>query len=203
MGTRERRERERTDRRNDILKAARKLFWKGSFEATSMAAIARESELAPGTLYLYFQSKEALYAELLIEGYDILIGRLENKLDSKAPPRKQAGALIEVFFKFAEDFPEYFDIIFFVLQRERMPVRDICISKDQLEELDSRQNACKGIVAEIIGKSGVTKAAVIDRKVEAIWSMLAGVVLYNKDEPDDFKSIAKEAKEIILKGFFG
>ena len=47
-------------RRADIVQAALKVFDQQGFEAAKMAAIAEEAGVAKGTLYLYFDSKQAL-----------------------------------------------------------------------------------------------------------------------------------------------
>ena len=47
-------------RQDDILKAALLVFDRDGFEAAKMSDIAREAEVAKGTLYLYFESKVAL-----------------------------------------------------------------------------------------------------------------------------------------------
>jgi AcrR family transcriptional regulator len=52
-------------RREEILEAAVRLWGERGFDGTSMAAIAREVGLTKGTLYLYFESKDALLDEVL------------------------------------------------------------------------------------------------------------------------------------------
>lgn len=52
-------------RREEILEAAVRLWGERGFAGTSMAAVAREVGLTKGTLYLYFESKEALLDEVL------------------------------------------------------------------------------------------------------------------------------------------
>ena len=116
MGVQQRREREKQKRRKDILDAARSLFWKKGYDGTTMPAIARAAELAPGTLYLYFSNKDSLYLELLLEGYELMQRQLQQAVESETEPARRGEALIEAFFQFAREYPEYFDIIFFVIQ---------------------------------------------------------------------------------------
>ncbi len=56
MGVVERRERERLQRKKDILDAARTLLFQQGLQATSVNAIAKESELSIGTIYFYFKN---------------------------------------------------------------------------------------------------------------------------------------------------
>ncbi len=62
MGIQDRREREKEQRRNQIIVAARRVFHKKGFTKATMKNIAKEAELGFGTLYLYFNNKEELYA---------------------------------------------------------------------------------------------------------------------------------------------
>lgn len=50
-----------------VTEAARRLFMVHGFGATSMDAIAREAGVSKATLYSYFASKEALFAQLVSE----------------------------------------------------------------------------------------------------------------------------------------
>lgn len=54
-------------KRQQILDGARKLFLAEGFDAASMGDIARAAGVSKGTLYVYFDSKEILFAELVRE----------------------------------------------------------------------------------------------------------------------------------------
>jgi len=202
MGTRERREREKARRREHILKTARKLFWSKGFDGTTMPEIAGAAELAPGTLYLYFRSKEALYVELLKEGYEVLLARLREAVREEAPPRRQAEALMDAFVRFAGEFPDYFDIIFFVIQSEGRGLHELSSERQLMSELEAHEDACKEIARRVLrALQPKARAADVARRVEAVWSMLAGVVLYfHRDGPEAFGQVAEEAKRILLRG---
>jgi AcrR family transcriptional regulator len=64
MGVTSRKEREKELRKEAILDAAMRVFKRKGYQATSMGEIAKEAEFSKGTLYLYFNSKYALFAEL-------------------------------------------------------------------------------------------------------------------------------------------
>ncbi|MEQ5774626.1 MULTISPECIES: TetR family transcriptional regulator [unclassified Thalassospira] len=65
-------------RRNDIIDAAEALFLEGEGQLPSAAEVAKKANLAKGTLYLYFSSKEALFLEVLRRFFK---GWSENNLD--------------------------------------------------------------------------------------------------------------------------
>src|SRR5258708_26090436 len=54
-------------KRQEILDGAGKLFLAEGFDAASMGDIARAAGVSKGTLYVYFDSKEVLFAELVRE----------------------------------------------------------------------------------------------------------------------------------------
>ncbi len=54
-------------KRKQILDGARRVFLNSGFEAASMGEIAREAKVSKGTLYVYFDSKEALFTALIEE----------------------------------------------------------------------------------------------------------------------------------------
>jgi YD repeat-containing protein len=61
MSVANRREREREERRAQIVLAAANVFKSKGFSASTMDDIATEAELSKGTLYLYFKSKDELF----------------------------------------------------------------------------------------------------------------------------------------------
>lgn len=67
-----RRERETVERRDAILAAARDLFFEHGLYRTTVDDVAARAEVAKGTVYLYFESKETILAHLLLEGLEAL-----------------------------------------------------------------------------------------------------------------------------------
>ena len=64
MGSMERRTRDREHTRAKILDAARRMFVRRGYEATTMRGIADEVEYTPTAIYHHFRNKEALLKEL-------------------------------------------------------------------------------------------------------------------------------------------
>lgn len=82
MGIAERREREKRQRRKEIIRAAEKVFFSMGMERATMDDIAAEAELSKGTLYLYFRNKEILHVEVARRAIILL-----NTFTSKAAER--------------------------------------------------------------------------------------------------------------------
>ena len=80
---RERRQRQKNERRDALLGAARKVFAQKGYDGSTMADIAREAGVAAGTVYLYFASKTDLFAALNLQLYDVINQALDV---TDAPP---------------------------------------------------------------------------------------------------------------------
>src|SRR5210317_209582 len=84
MGIKERKEREKGRRRQQIMVAAKRVFSNKGFSKTTMEDIAKEAELSPGTLYLYFKNKDELFSSLSIRILQYLNIRLEHVVNEKS-----------------------------------------------------------------------------------------------------------------------
>ena len=143
-----------------------------------MPEIAAAAELAPGTLYLYFPSKDVLYIELLVGGSRKLLSNLQFRPSGPALPDRKAAALIDAFLHSPQTEPQYFDIIFFVLQQELGGPQQ-ALHPDQMQRLQAVEEACKGVAAAVLRQvPGQKGEAALRVTVDAIWSMLAGVVFF-------------------------
>lgn len=90
---REKRERQRSERRERILAAARKVFASEGFEGTTIADVAREAGVASGTVYLYYASKLHLFAAL----YEQLFAVIGSAITTEdAPPDMPGGTRARV-----------------------------------------------------------------------------------------------------------
>jgi AcrR family transcriptional regulator len=72
------REQARAARREEILAAARRVFARQGFRGTTIADIAEEAGIALGTIYLYFPSKEDVFAALSQELHQIIARALTD-----------------------------------------------------------------------------------------------------------------------------
>ncbi len=111
MGTNERREREKQRRRDDIVSVARRLFFEKGFREATIDDIARLTELARGTIYLYFENKEAIYATVMEEGLDLLNKHIMTSYDPKADALTNLLAGHDAFIKFHDNYPEYYNVM--------------------------------------------------------------------------------------------
>jgi AcrR family transcriptional regulator len=112
-GTVSRRERERAQRRDDILRAAREVFFQRGFHTVTVDDIAAAAEVGKGTVYLYFDTKETILAHLLLEGLDMLVAELEAAYaaDRRLAARTRLRRMAEAYLKFFQQNPEYYRLL--------------------------------------------------------------------------------------------
>ena len=109
MGSDSRRQQERALKRNDIVDAAERVFSSRGFNHASMDEVAKEAEFSKRTVYVYFNSKQQIYLEIMIRGYRLLIGMIEKSFKDHRPGNA-ADELRNIFFTcvaFSQDHPEY------------------------------------------------------------------------------------------------
>lgn len=89
-----------------LLEAAQRLFATRSIEGVSIDDIAKEAEVAKGSLYNHFDSKEALADELfrMVRGH--VAGLLDTAVDNTLPPPERLVLGAFVILRFAIDHPE-------------------------------------------------------------------------------------------------
>jgi AcrR family transcriptional regulator len=73
---------EKNERRQEILKAAASLFKNASYNEISMLEVSRLSDMAKGTVYLYFNTKEELFLALLDEAFEKWFADLQLRLET-------------------------------------------------------------------------------------------------------------------------
>lgn len=108
MGLYERREREKYERRSLILETARNLILECGVDAVTMQEIADACELSKGTLYLYFENKEALLEELFNVACSYFI---EYVVEKNKPETTGIEALRTLWRSYLELFGESSDVI--------------------------------------------------------------------------------------------
>jgi AcrR family transcriptional regulator len=94
---------EKSQRRDEIMAAAKKVFARNGFHATTIADIAKEARLAYGSVYWYFDSKDDLFHELIAaEEYAlrthvaVAVGARQDS-DGEAPFRTAVQVTFEFF----------------------------------------------------------------------------------------------------------
>lgn len=127
-----------TDRkRAAIVQAAVAEFRASGFEATSMDKVAATAEVSKRTLYNHFASKEALFAEILMQLWDRSTATLNLSYRPEAPLHQQLSALLlqKVAMVSSEDFIDLARVA--IASTIHSPER----AQDMLTRLAEKENA--------------------------------------------------------------
>lgn len=180
MGIQERKERERKRRRQQIMVAAKRVFSENGFNKATMEDIAKEAELSPGTLYLYFKNKDELYASLTLRVLQYMNIRLnqiegENELSTGERIQSLKKALMDVY-----EFDPLSLINMFHLQSSETLNN---LSSELIDDIKDLSTKSIRAVADIF-ESGIKEGAFIDKHPIALadifWSLFSGVILWEE-----------------------
>ena len=206
MGIKERKEREKERRRQQIMVAAKRVFSRQSFNKATMEDIAKEAELSPGTIYLYFKNKEELFASLSLRILHYMNVRLEHVHNEKyQKPEQKIKALKEALYEVYEFDPIVLINMFHLQSSETLKN----LSPNLLSDIKDLSRSSFVSMAKIF-EEGIKKGDFIDRHpvalADIVWALFSGVVLWEEskrliDNKKDFlKSTLEIAFDIFIQG---
>ena len=114
MGISERKEREKEQRRNDIIDAAEKIFFKKGLNNSTMDEVAEEAEFSKGTLYLYFKSKEEIHFEIKTRAINILMKMFKDSISANKNGFENCMEIGKAYVDFVNKHRNYYKAIFFL-----------------------------------------------------------------------------------------
>jgi len=120
----DRKEREKERRRNEIITAAEKIFFKKGVHKATMDEVAQAAELSKGALYLYFKSKDELHFAISIKAQKILQNHFQEVIDESKTGKENLIAIGQVYFQFAKNFPDYFQTIMHSITHHTEPFNE-------------------------------------------------------------------------------
>jgi AcrR family transcriptional regulator len=118
-------------KRGLILDAARKVFEKEGLDGASLRAIAAAAGYTPAALYFHFESKEAIYAEVLRDSLASLGQAVTRAVSCTKTPADQLRAAAMAFFLYYADNPRDLDLGFYLF-RGGMKPQGLGKDRDQL-----------------------------------------------------------------------
>ena len=106
----ERRERELELRRADVIAAAAAEFAEKGFDGAQMSALAGRAEVALGTLYSLFESKEQLFQAVIETSAEAVRASIQAEVQTVSDPRERLLRLIDAGFERFRSEPVFFRI---------------------------------------------------------------------------------------------
>lgn len=111
MGIQERKEREKEQRRSDIVDAAEQVFAQKGFGSATMDDVAERAELSKGTLYLYFNTKEELFLAVAARGLEVLGNLFMKASEDGETGAQKSRAIGNAYIGFVHEHPTYYAAI--------------------------------------------------------------------------------------------
>jgi AcrR family transcriptional regulator len=176
MGIVERKEREKEQRRNDIIDAAERVFFSKGVWIATMDDVAESVELSKGTLYLYFKSKEELYFAINLRGLNILSDLFRKAFEQGRTGLEKTFMIGKAFLEFSKVHPDYFNALSYY------EIKDVDYSVP-----DSVACLCDELGGEVIGilveaiKKGIEDGSIhpdLDPMKTAmiLWGQTSGII---------------------------
>jgi len=206
LSSEERRKKEKENRKNSILKAARKLFFERGFKSVTVDLIAAKAEVSKGSIYLYFDSKEEIYTQILISANIERHKEIENFA-------KQEGTASELLLKYARVYVDFFlenNELFRILMTFMLHAENMNLTEEQNTQLIHTTNENIRTISEILQK-GVDTGEFSDRidirqGQNAIWGLLNGIIslyIYSgapEKRSERINTTVQESLKVFIKG---
>ena len=151
-------------KRSLIMDAARQVFESEGLDGASLRAIATAAGYTPAALYFHFESKEAIYAEVLCESLTDLSKAIARAVARARTPADRLRAAAMAFFRYYADNPRDLDLGFHLfrggmkphgLGKERDDMLNAALESamqpiaDAAQALDARREEARALMADI------------------------------------------------------
>ena len=108
-------------KRGLIMDAARQVFEAEGLDGASLRAIAAAAGYTPAALYFHFESKEAIYAEVLRESLEDLRKAVARAVTRARTPAERLRLAAMAFFRYYADNPKDLDLGFYLFRGGMKP----------------------------------------------------------------------------------
>ncbi len=196
-----RRQREREERYQTILKAAEKLFVKEGYHQTSINKIADLAEVSVGTVYFYFKNKEDLLAQLLDEISYLFrsrIGAEFQNADSTLEGFMNAGKMF--FEEFCQKYPEKVAIMYreSIGQSQLLDEHRLKLNEKVLKDIiGAMQRMSENMGFKFPSETAIEVIAV---SIMGIYQSIASHYLVSNEMNRDIKEVGEVAVNYLVGG---
>jgi AcrR family transcriptional regulator len=155
--------------RESILVASKELFSRLGFKKTAVDDIARKAQVAKGTIYNYFRSKEEIYRDVLQKEGKTLIVKIREAMRDQKTPQLKLREMIIAKIKYYKELSLLYEI-------SRQRAEDLLpVVKKELAEIDRQElNVIKEILEEGVSSS-VFQAINIPSTAKALVAAVKGL----------------------------
>lgn len=132
------------ERREVVLKAARKVFEQKGLEGASIRLIAKAARCTTGSIYPYFKGKEEIYAEVLSQSLADYKANLDAEVEAASSAEGKFRAALGSHFDFYEARPSDMSLALYLFNGLK--------PQGLTRELDARLNAQLAAIVAVFAK---------------------------------------------------
>ena len=178
MGIAERKEREKQQRREEIVQAAEKVFFSKGFALATMDDIAEKAELSKGTLYLYFKCKEDLHMAVAQNSIRLLKSLTLKAAEGEGNALEKLGRMGRAVVAFSRSEPDRMKAI---MALEEMEPQSLHVSTSEVQNLVYKESPVETVihlveqgVAEKLVRADIPSLLI----AHTLWMTVLSVVRY-------------------------
>ena len=170
MGVSERRLRDKEKLRKQILDAAREIVVAEGFDSLTIRRVADAVEYAPGTLYLYFENRDAIARDLCLEEFQAMHDAL-MPLEKLKDPKKRLRAFIHKYIEFALKDSEMYRLALMSDPK----FSDVLLRDGPIENADGPGQRAFALIVKTIAEIRQKEAGAF-ALAETVWIAVHGLV---------------------------
>jgi AcrR family transcriptional regulator len=109
----------REERKAQIKKVALEIIYEEGFESSSISKIAKRAGISKGLLYNYYESKEEMIREIILEGFDEFLAFFDPNKDGILT-LEEAKYFIDAMFNILESNLKYWRLYFSIMLQPKV-----------------------------------------------------------------------------------
>ena len=201
MGIAERKEREKQQRREEIVLAAEKVFFSKGFDLSTMDDIAEEAELSKGTLYLYFKNKEDLHMAVARRSIHLLRTITLKAASGEGNALEKLGRMGRATIEFSRKDPDRMKAI---MTLEEMEPETLSVTTSDVQDLIYKESTV-GTVIQVVEQGVNEKVIRSDLPVllvaHTLWMTVLSVVRFVTMKPALLEALELSQDQILESHF--
>ncbi len=171
MSTVTRKQKEKQNRKSEILKAAEKVMLANGLNGLNIDLIATETQLAKGTIYLYFKSKEEILSLLSIKSRNKLYNEFLKVKKLDLPPIERLKLIAKANYIFYKKSPLHHDLVsLYEANNSLTESEEMYLTSDKISKLVS------SIAQEAIDNNTLNPNLNPTQLTMMLWGVTIGIV---------------------------
>ncbi len=159
------------ERRKNIVEAASLIFAQLGYAATEMDRVAHDLGLSKGTLYLYFENKEALFLHCVDQGMRDLNQAIREAMTGSEDPMEKIVRAFRAYFQFFDEHPQQIELLI----QERANFKDRK-TQTYFEHRANNRAFWKGIYQNLIETGRIVISMQLDQFLDFVGTLLYGTM---------------------------